>query len=161
MSKMKNDAVKRIIQFYLLSYAIAWVSEGIMFICNLFGVLMYGSVGGMLLVALAGAAPAISVYVLFKKWSIIKRFRDYLHFVFANTLSLKTLIMVIAVFGVFFLNSFIFGTSMGNPWYMYIVYIPLMIIGGGLEEIGWRGYAQPALERYMPFPVAAIVQGII
>lgn len=32
-----------------------------------------------------------------------------------------------------------------------------MILGGGLEEIGWRGFLQPALERKLPFPVATII----
>jgi uncharacterized protein len=38
---------------------------------------------------------------------------------------------------------------------------PTMIIGGGLEELGWRGVAQPSLERRIPRLVAALVIGVI
>jgi uncharacterized protein len=35
---------------------------------------------------------------------------------------------------------------------------PLMIVGGGLEELGWRGVAQPELEhRFNPISAALIV----
>jgi membrane protease YdiL (CAAX protease family) len=38
---------------------------------------------------------------------------------------------------------------------------PLMIVGGGLEELGWRGVALPSLERRMPLLLAALVVGVI
>jgi membrane protease YdiL (CAAX protease family) len=38
---------------------------------------------------------------------------------------------------------------------------PTMIIGGGLEELGWRGVAQPSLERLMPRSLAALCAGLI
>lgn len=38
---------------------------------------------------------------------------------------------------------------------------PLMIIGGGLEELGWRGVAQPALQRRWPLLGACLVVGAL
>lgn len=50
---------------------------------------------------------------------------------------------------------------LGNPWYLFILYIPLMIFGGGLEEIGWRGVFQPLLEKRFSFIMAALIEGVI
>jgi membrane protease YdiL (CAAX protease family) len=41
------------------------------------------------------------------------------------------------------------------------ILFPTMIIGGGLEELGWRGVAQPLVEQRMPRLVAALVVGVI
>ena len=38
---------------------------------------------------------------------------------------------------------------MENPLYLALIEFPIMIIGGGLEEIGWRGYLQPTLQKKM------------
>ena len=27
----------------------------------------------------------------------------------------------------------------GNPWYLFVLFMPLMIYGGGMEEVGWQG----------------------
>lgn len=42
----------------------------------------------------------------------------------------------------------------------FVMIIP-MIIGGGVEEIGWRGLLQPQLEEKCPHIVAAITVGVI
>jgi uncharacterized protein len=48
-----------------------------------------------------------------------------------------------------------------EPLARVAVLFPLMIVGGGLEELGWRGVAQPALEgRLGRIPACAIV-GVI
>ncbi len=39
--------------------------------------------------------------------------------------------------------------------------LPAMIIGGGLEELGWRGVSQPELERRASPIVAALIVGVI
>ena len=37
----------------------------------------------------------------------------------------------------------------------------MMIWGGGLEEIGWRGVFQPLLEKRFSFLAAAFIEGVI
>jgi membrane protease YdiL (CAAX protease family) len=39
--------------------------------------------------------------------------------------------------------------------------LPLFIIGGGLEEIGWRGYLQPKLEKVTNYLVSVLIVGVI
>ncbi|KXT83036.1 CAAX amino terminal protease family protein [Streptococcus sp. DD11] len=35
------------------------------------------------------------------------------------------------------------------------------ILGGGIEEFGWRGFLQPAMEKKFSFPLATLMTGII
>ena len=50
---------------------------------------------------------------------------------------------------------------MEKPLYLALISLPIMIIGGGLEEIGWRGYLQPMLQKKWPtFTSTLIVGGI-
>jgi uncharacterized protein len=44
-----------------------------------------------------------------------------------------------------------------QPFSKLAVLFPLMIIGGGLEELGWRGVAQPELERRFDPVIATTV----
>jgi membrane protease YdiL (CAAX protease family) len=48
-----------------------------------------------------------------------------------------------------------------RPWYMLFPLFLVMIAGGGLEELGWRGVAQPEMERGLRRPAAAVVVGLI
>lgn len=44
------------------------------------------------------------------------------------------------------------------PWYVApIVMLSATIIGGGNEELGWRGTMQPELEKKFPFPIATLI----
>ena len=47
------------------------------------------------------------------------------------------------------------------PVYLFIPALAAGILGGGLEELGWRGIAQPEFERTMPRPVAAVIVGVL
>lgn len=48
-----------------------------------------------------------------------------------------------------------------QPWYRFVPLFFVMVLGGGLEEVGWRGLAQPELERRWRRPAAALAVGLI
>jgi membrane protease YdiL (CAAX protease family) len=48
-----------------------------------------------------------------------------------------------------------------QPWYRFLPLFALMIAGGGLEELGWRGIAQPELERGIGRARAALLIGLV
>ena len=74
--------------------------------------------------------------------------------------------VAVAVTGVFCAAALIFalccGTPNGSPWYMmplgFIVMLPLV---GLAEEVGWRGFLQPELEKKLPFPIATSITAVI
>nr|WP_243177034.1 CPBP family intramembrane glutamic endopeptidase [Clostridium estertheticum] len=39
--------------------------------------------------------------------------------------------------------------------------LPLFLIGGGFEELGWRGYLQPQLEKVVNYFPSVLIVGII
>ena len=54
------------------------------------------------------------------------------------------------------------GFSFNQPWYMYLgSLIPTMLVGGGNEEPGWRGFAIPRLMKKFPPIIANIMLGIV
>jgi uncharacterized protein len=48
-----------------------------------------------------------------------------------------------------------------RPWYMFFPLLLVMIAGGGLEELGWRGVAQPEMEMRLGRPATAMLVGVI
>ncbi len=48
-----------------------------------------------------------------------------------------------------------------QPFTKALVLFPTMILGGGLEELGWRGVAQPLVESKAPRMAAALIVGLI
>lgn len=53
-------------------------------------------------------------------------------------------------------------TNPALPWYATpIVLLSATFVGGGNEELGWRGILQPELERKFPFPVATLITGCV
>jgi membrane protease YdiL (CAAX protease family) len=53
------------------------------------------------------------------------------------------------------------GTLQLMPWFLFVPLLLLMVVGGGVEELGWRGVAQPELERQLGPAAAALVVGVI
>jgi uncharacterized protein len=48
-----------------------------------------------------------------------------------------------------------------EPWLRVFAVFPLMVLGGGLEELGWRGVAQPEMERRAARLPATLAVGAI
>jgi membrane protease YdiL (CAAX protease family) len=48
-----------------------------------------------------------------------------------------------------------------KPWIMIVPLFAMMIVGGGVEELGWRGVAQPEMARAIgPLPAALAVGAV-
>lgn len=76
--------------------------------------------------------------------------------------NIKKAALITAVFcAAALLAAILYGTRMEYPWYFSIIAFPVLIIGGGVEEIGWRGFLQPALEKKFPFPIATLMVSVI
>ena len=47
------------------------------------------------------------------------------------------------------------------PFYMFFFMLPVMLIGGGLEEAGWRYILQPEFEKKVGFIAASLIVSVI
>ena len=152
---------KRALWFVLWTFILSWAVWGFLAL-NLGGYFPYGSPQAMIPGVLLGAcSPAIIMFVLIKKWGKTKEEKAYFKPIFRNKYSLKVTVSVTLLFCLAYFGICALLTERIEPLYMLIVYFPIMIIGGGLEEIGWRGFLQPTLEKMMPFWLSAIVVGVI
>ncbi|MGO1820467.1 CPBP family glutamic-type intramembrane protease [Senegalia sp. (in: firmicutes)] len=155
--------IKRILLFLLFTFSITWLSWGMIVIGNeYFNVLWYGEVLFWAPYLLGALGPMIAFYIIHKIYPYEFQFTSFNRFVFNKNINKKVGI----IFFLYLLWRFLmvwFGFGIEEPvsiLYMFIN-LPLMIIGGGFEEIGWRGYLQPNLEKIFTYIPATIVVGVI
>ncbi|MDO4274190.1 MAG: type II CAAX endopeptidase family protein [Eubacteriales bacterium] len=108
----------------------------------------------------AGMAPAYAAFFVQRSHNGIT-FKVFCRQIF-HTPYVRRSIGYLFVFAIIqFVACVVQESYLGNPWYLFILFMPMMIFGGGLEEIGWRGVFQPLLEKRFPFLAAVLIEGII
>lgn len=158
--KSGNELVSPL-KFALLTFLITYVCWGIILIANQYGFLEYGTPLMMVFFITGGISPAIVAIALLLKTKstkgkgLMKRIFD-----FRQPPILYIIIIGIAVLQYMVPLLLNIGTKIA-PFYMIILSFPFVLIGGGLEEIGWRFIFQPTLERKMPFVAATIITSIV
>ena len=119
-----------------------------------------------LIVALGPAAGAFfSLYTISGKVAIKEYCKKFISLKFG----LKTWIIMFSILGLAYFIAWIIPEFFGEnripsfiPIYFFPVYLLLMIfIGGGQEEIGWRGYILPFLEKKYGLILGSLILGII
>jgi membrane protease YdiL (CAAX protease family) len=169
---MWNDKSKKPIwSFLVLTFLIDWVFEGVLIFIELTGVLsgILSGITGFIIVTMyrgiaVACAPAWAMLILLKKHNQIKGFKDFFLRIFKTEKRLRTVIITVAFFLVHFIVYVFSGKYLGDTWYFALVSLPWLvagIIGGGMEEVGWRGFLQPALEEKLPFVIATLCTGVI
>jgi membrane protease YdiL (CAAX protease family) len=165
---MWNDNTKKPIwRFLALTFLIAWASEGILIIVEQFDII-YGIAGFIAVTMYRGItvafAPAWAMLILLKKHGQINGVKDFLLRIFKTENIFKT----IGITTVFFIGHFVIvmlgGQFAGDTWLFAFTALPWLvagIIGGGMEEPGWRGFLQPALDEKFPFVLSALIVGVI
>lgn len=146
------------------TFIVSWLLWGCVAISGKLGIsfLTFGSPMGTLLYVFGGISPAICEIVLQKKNSTKEEFKEFIRSIVSPKHSIW--MYVYAIGGAMAIQGIpvLFHLSeVKQPLYMGFLMIVPMIIGGGVEEIGWRGLLQPQLEEKYSHIVAAISVGII
>ncbi len=160
---MKKDLCSTypLVSFFVLSYVCSWIFWiPLTFVTHLDQYLI------TIIMLIGVLGPFSAAIIVGKKTNTLKRF-------FKQTLlwrvSLKiyaiTLGLPVCILFLLLLSQRLFGTSQTvekEPWFFYpLVLMFMVLIGGGMEEPGWRGFAQPRLlAKFSPF-TASIMLGII
>jgi len=130
--------------------------------------LSYGMPEFMVLYAVGGLGPTIAAYVAVLATSPYASVREFHHSVFQLhtpvrwhivTVSLPIALVLTSAGIAMALHPGSLRPLLAKPWYSFIAYFFGMVAGGGLEEIGWRGVAQPELEKRFQLPTAALIVG--
>lgn len=149
-------------RFLFYTFATSWIIWGGLALLTQLNLLKFGNAISMLLFILGGITPAICEIWLKKKYSTKEEFKSFILNVKNPKLPVSWYIFAIGLaFAACFLPTLWGGATMENPMYLALLELPIMIIGGGLEEIGWRGFLQPTLQkRWSPF-TSTIMIGVI
>ena len=144
------------------SFGIAWAVLGCILIANQFGYLKYGTPFAMALAVIGASAPAIAAYVALVKGKVMPA-KQFFKTVFAVKQPVLMYILTIVFAIVYFGTAILTGLAdySDTPIYLWLLDIPLMILVGGLEEVGWRFVLNPALEKKLPFAAASLIVGIV
>ena len=160
---MKTVAKAPVISFFVLACLLSWI-------CWL-PLLFVGAEPGVfftLLWIVGGLGPFAAAIIISKMAGVYSGFARLLYKWrvsskwYVAALALPVLVALIAT-GVFVLVG---GSPMiqpeAPPLYFYpLLLVFVMVLGGGLEEPGWRGFALPMLlKRYNPF-VASMIVGVV
>lgn len=159
---MDSISKKKIIQFLLLTFSITWLCFGVIILGNMSGKLLYGTPLFMILFIIGGNGAPIALYILFKRWNKIRNISDFLKKIFLNKITWQGAGLVLIFLSAHFIIQIISGQyEVKMPLYFGILMLPMTIIGGGLEEIGWRGFFQPSLEKAMSFAQSSCICALL
>ena len=111
---------------------------------------------------IGGFSPTIASYVSLKKNNRVKNFKEWIKKIFDIKQNILIYMLVfLFVFIYYILGCTINGFEYGAPIFMIFVIAPMMLFGGGNEEVGWRMILQPELEKKWGFNIATIFTAII
>lgn len=149
-------------KYLLYTFSIMLVCWGICLVCSLNNISLNDNYLLYIPYLLGGWSPTIASFYTLKENNKIKNFKEWMRNVFDFKHSIFSYFMV-AILGIIFIlpQCFISGYENGAPLFAIVVMIPIMLIGGGLEEAGWRYILQPELEKNHRFITSTIIVSII
>lgn len=149
--------------FLIYTFSISWLFWLIIIIANrIFDALWYGELLTWIPMLIGSLGPAIGAYMIYRQSNKSFSLKSFAKLVFNRDIDKKALL----IFGLFtcwrFLMVWIaFGIKEPISILYMFLNLPLFIIGGGFEEIGWRGYLQPKLEKVTGYLVSILIVGVI
>lgn len=154
----------RILKYLVSTFLCSWIMWGLVALGGRLEItcLSYGTPIGMILFVIGGISPAICVLIIQKRELSNQEFKKFLKSIinpkYSICLYLYAIGGAIIILGIPVLIGY---STIKQPFYMGFIMILPMIIGGGLEELGWRGLLQPELEKKISHFASTLVVGII
>jgi membrane protease YdiL (CAAX protease family) len=162
-----NMEKKKIVLFTVLTFAISWIAWWILVFIKqdnsqIFRISFY-----FLIFFVGGIAPTIAPFLAIR--SSDKKFKEFILSILKFRVNIFYYIFgLFLIFGVSYLGIWIYELFKGpirsdlSPDFISLIRLTLMmIVFGGLEELGWRGLLLPALSKIFKFHIAALFVGVI
>ncbi len=163
--------MSRRLRIYLAAtFALSWGAWGGLALLAQAGTLAYGQWPFMALFILGGFGPTIGAYVAVlssrAQAPLAEYHRRLLRWRLAPwwyllVLGLPIGLAMSAVGIAALCAPGLPGALTLKPWDQFLALFPMMIVGGGLEELGWRGVAQPEMGRAIGPAKAALAVGLV
>jgi len=165
-----------LLSFFALSFAITWGICAVMILfadtlAQRFGEFDYGSPFWRTLFQVAVYAPAIAAFTVIGVVKGGAGIRAYLSRIFRWRVGIRWYIVVLLGTPMLFAAARLLMIVLGKtvPGYGFDVWwgwLPLVLLGlvvdpGGIEELGWRGFALPMLQRRFSALSASVILGVI
>ncbi|WFE75197.1 CPBP family intramembrane glutamic endopeptidase [Roseinatronobacter sp. S2] len=154
--------------FFFLTFAIAWGGMGLVFVFQDTVEAALGPMGPTHpLFILAVWAPAISAILLVLWYGGLLGLRRYLSRLLIWRAPVGWyLLLILGIPAVYYFAAFVTGTLTRDsfaqpPLRELLPLVAFMLILGPMEELGWRGYATPVLQRAMAPFWAGLLVGIV
>lgn len=149
---------KRLIKYLIISFSVTYIFWwGLALLTNL-GIVNSSQGIFTLIHMVGGFGPTIAAIAVLPK----KSPRDLLKFVFCGKKNSFWYLLLFCTMQALIIGLSSMETNPDMPWYVTpIVMLSATFVGGGNEEIGWRGIMQPALEKKFPFPIATLITGAV
>jgi len=146
----RND--KMVMQYLVLTFLMTYLAWGCLILGTAFEWIKMGTPVAWILHIVGGNAPPLVAFFVLKKHGKVEGFKSFMKNAFAVKEPLMMYIIVLVLAAVYFgLPALMGGITNSLPIYIAVLSIPVMIIGGGLEELGWRYLLQPVLETRFGF----------
>jgi len=163
ITNQKERSLKQIGFFLLYTFSITWLSWLIIIIGNrYFNVLSYGEPLFWILYAIGSWGAVISSYIIYRQFKEDFKEASFVKFIFGKKINRKKWL----IFGLFTIWRILmiwvaFGINRPVSILSIIINLPLIILLGGLEELGWRGILQPQLEKVINYFPSILIVGSI
>jgi len=155
--------------FLVFTFVLSWASWLTLAWLVRSGALDAGTAGYWALLMIGGMSPGIVAFLVRKTRDDSDGFRRFLrqHLAFrVRPAWFAFVVLVPLIFTAFpWLIALVTGRHpgplFGQPIWNLLVLVPIMVVGGGVEEPGWRGVLLPELTRRMSFLASTLVVGAI
>lgn len=164
MENHKNESFNRKLftDHLLLTFAIVAVFWGLCIVLGLNGITIKTHAWMNLPWMLGAFSTTIASYVALKKNGSIDGFKDWLRNAFDFKHGIWAYLLAI-LFPVLHLSimCLLDGYEKAFPLYMIVPMLPAMMVGGGLEEAGWRYITFPELDKKFGFVFSTLITTVI
>jgi uncharacterized protein len=168
MKTVSDPPVRSVLAFFGLTFGIAWGLMGVLLVFQDAVEAAFGPLrASHPLFILAVWAPAISAVILVLWHGGLPGLRRYLsRLLLWRAPAAWYLLLLVGLPAIYFLGAAIGGTLTREalaqpPLAELLALVGFMLILGPVEELGWRGYALPLLQRVMAPVWAGLVVGLV
>lgn len=149
---------KRVLAYLIITFAITYTAWWGLALLTANGIVHSSQGIFTLLHVIGGFGPTVAAILVLPK----KSPKAVLDFVFSCKKNGFWYLLLFCVMQASIIGLSSMETNPALPWYATpIVLLSATFVGGGNEELGWRGILQPELERKFPFPVATLITGCV